>query len=124
MLKQTETAVGTQEMNELQIMAEAVARIDRGVAKLLEAQEAAVAEWLSVAQAAQVTGLSDTTIRRAIGGRDLAASNVGSEQRPVWRIARRDLTAWMEKQKGGTEAVPPRGELGQLVDRYFGPPAD
>jgi len=109
------------EMNDWNDIADAVARIDQGVAKLLDVQERAVAEWISVAQAAQATGLSDSTIRRAIAGRDLAASNVGSDQRPVWRIARRDLTTWMEKQKGEMAAVPPRGELGQLVERYFSP---
>lgn len=109
-------------MSDWQAVAEAVARIDRGVARLLEVQELAAAEWLSVAQAARATGLSDTTIRRAIGGRDLPASNVGGELRPVWRVARRDLAAWMEKQKGGTASVPPRGELQRLVGRYFAPP--
>jgi len=112
-------------MSDWQAIAEAVARIDRGVAKLLEVQERAVTEWLSVAQAAQVTGLSATTIRRAIGGRDLAASNMGSDQRPLWRIGRQELAEWMSKQKGGgTNAVPPKGELGSLIERYFGPSGD
>lgn len=107
-------------MNDLQSIAKAVARIDQGVAKLLEAQVKTAAEWLSVAQVAEISGLSDTTVRRAIGRGELAASNMGGERRPVWRIAQQELAAWMEMKRGGTKAVPPGGELDDLVKRYFG----
>src|SRR3954469_2614345 len=48
------------------------------------------AEYLSIAQAAEVTNLSETHIRRAIRSGALLASNVGSPARPLWRIARKD----------------------------------
>jgi excisionase family DNA binding protein len=78
-------------------------------------------EWLSVQQAAAVTGLSEATIRRAITTGELRPANNGGTKRPLWRIKRQDLLAWMEAKKGpGGAAVPPKSELRGLVDRYFG----
>lgn len=53
-------------------------------------------EWLTIAQAAAVTGLSTKTIRRAIRKGDLRATpTVPNARRPTWRIARTDLDAFM-----------------------------
>jgi len=65
-------------------------------------------EWLSISQAAQVVSLSGTHIRRAIVGGMLPASNVGTPDRPTYRIHRNDLNAWMEKRKHGALPTPRR----------------
>ena len=82
---------------------------------------AAAAEWLSIKEAAAVTGLSATTVRRAVvGRRDLPASNAGTANRPTGRIARKDLDEWMERKKGeAAVAVPPGSELSDLIGRHL-----
>lgn len=77
------------------------------------------AEYLSIKRAATFTGLSQSHLRRAIRKGELPASNQGSQTRPIWRIARRDLVSWMEAKCGGTPIVPPKPELKGLIDRYF-----
>ena len=75
--------------------------------------------YFSIDQAAVVAGLSATKIRREVKAGRLAASDVGTPAHPHYRIAKSDLQAWMEGNKGGS-GVPPRSELGALVNRYFG----
>jgi excisionase family DNA binding protein len=59
-------------------------------------QAPGASEWLSIAQAASITGLSTKTIRRAIRKGDLRATpTVPNARRPTWRIARPDLDAYM-----------------------------
>lgn len=79
------------------------------------------AEYLSIQEAADVTRLSYSHVRRALLAGELPASNVGSALHAVYRIARSDLAAWMERKKGGN-VVPPRSELKGLVNRYFSDP--
>ncbi len=81
--------------------------------------EAAGSEYLTVKQTARFAALSESSIRRAIQGRSLPASNRGTGKRPLWRIARSDLIAWMESAKGGDPKVPPRSELKDLVRRHL-----
>lgn len=64
-------------------------------------------EWFSVKQAAALTGLSQDHIRRAVVGGTLPVSNVGTPDRPLYRISRRDIDEWMERRKAG--AYPPPG---------------
>lgn len=73
------------------------------------------AEYLSIGEAALLTGLSYSMIRRAILAHELSASKVGS----VWRIRRTDLDGWMEKAKGGTRLVPPHSQLKDLIERHL-----
>lgn len=76
-------------------------------------------DYLSVVQAARLTGFSYSYIRRAVASGKLVAANSGSALRPIYRIARTDLAAWMEKKKGGTINVPPSSELKDLIDRHL-----
>jgi excisionase family DNA binding protein len=75
-------------------------------------------EYLSVKQAARIMGLSIKRIREAVIRREMAASNIGSEARPVYRIARGDLEKWLEERKRGGPS-PARAELRAIVERYF-----
>jgi excisionase family DNA binding protein len=63
------------------------------------------AEFLSIKQAATLASLSSTKIRREIKAGRLPASDVGTPAHPHYRIARLDLQAWMEMNRGGN--VPP-----------------
>ncbi len=45
--------------------------------------------------------------------------NVGNGDNPQWRIAPADLTAWVERRKGGTPAVPPGSEMDDLIRRHL-----
>lgn len=76
------------------------------------------AEYVSIKQGAKMTELSESHIRRAVRSGELPASNAGTRWHPVWRIARTDLAAWMEKKKGGIN-VPPRPNLKELVSRHL-----
>jgi excisionase family DNA binding protein len=66
------------------------------------------AEFYSIRQAARVIGVSPDHIRRAVTGGMLAVSNVGTMGRPMYRIARADLLAWMERGKAGCVAAASR----------------
>ena len=66
-----------------------------------------VADFVSMKNAAVVTGLSYSHIRRAVLSGELSASNNGTSSHPIYRIARTDLNAWMERKKGGTANILP-----------------
>jgi excisionase family DNA binding protein len=74
---------------------------------------------LSIRSASMLLSLSESHVRRAILKGELPASNVGSRARPLWRISRSDLDAWLESKKGGISAVPPRPALRDLIDRHL-----
>jgi excisionase family DNA binding protein len=78
-------------------------------------------EYLSIKDAAVVAGLSPTKVRREIKAGRLPASDTGTDRHPHYRIARSDLQAWMEKNKGGTKA-PPRNPVfkRKIKSRFFG----
>jgi excisionase family DNA binding protein len=73
-------------------------------------RNSAPSEYLSIKDAAKVVGLSQTKIRREVNAGRLSASDTGTAAHPHYRIARADLQAWMEKNKGGTE-VPPKNPV-------------
>jgi excisionase family DNA binding protein len=75
-------------------------------------------EYLSVKQAARVTGLSECRIREALNRHELAASNIGSDLRPVYRIARADLDKWLEVRRSGGPSFA-RAELRALVEKQL-----
>jgi excisionase family DNA binding protein len=76
-------------------------------------------EYLSIERAAKLTSLSATHLRRAIRSGGLPASNVGTASHPTWRIARKDLDAWMQRNKGGLPSIPPKPELKDLIRRHL-----
>src|SRR4051812_5719983 len=95
---------------------ETLARIDEALARILQLSQEVRQEWLSISQVAAATGLSASHVRRAVRSGQLPASNAGTPDRPVWRIARADLAAWMETKKGGTAAaVAPKSELSEMI---------
>ncbi len=96
-------------------------RIERRLERiegLLAQGPAAGHEWLSIKQAAHVTGLSQAHVRRAVRAGGPAASNVGTQSRPIWRIARADLAKWMEENRV-QNPLPSSADLRVLVQRYF-----
>ena len=74
---------------------------------------------MSIKQASEAVNLSETHLRRAISKGELAAINVGSAGRSTWRIAHRDLEAWVQTKKGGPPKVPPRSDLKNLIRRHL-----
>src|SRR5687767_13326675 len=58
-------------------------------------------EWFSIGEAAILTGLSQDHVRRSILGGTLPASNMGTPDRPLYRIHRKDIDGWMEQRKAG-----------------------
>ena len=104
-------------------------------------------EYLSIAQAADYTGLSAKHIRRAIRRGDLLCANTGTGKRPKYSIARTHIADWMEanrlkqgpskasrqalveelfpkRQRGKQtpQKAKPRCEAGQVGDDVFNPP--
>ena len=83
-------------------------------------------EWFSIKQAAAYAGLSGDHVRRAVTGAMLPCSNVGTPDRPLYRISRRDLEGWLEKRKAGA-LPPPRRKKGRAQitslppSRHFAP---
>ncbi len=57
-------------------------------------------EYLSIDQAATLSGLASVTLRRLVRSGTLAATNVGvGARRPTWRIRRQDLESYLSGQK-------------------------
>jgi excisionase family DNA binding protein len=76
-------------------------------------------DYSSIKQAARITGLSDSHIRRAVVSGELPASNIGSSaSHPIYRIALKDLHDWMNNKKGGNR-VPPKSKLKELIHRHL-----
>jgi excisionase family DNA binding protein len=75
-------------------------------------------EWLSIRQAARLTGLSETRIREAVSRGEMAASNIASPARPLYRIARADLDKWLESRKSGGPSLA-RAELRAIVEKHL-----
>lgn len=94
-------------------------RLDR-IEEKLESKKGAVpeAEFVSVKQAAAITQLSESHLRRALWSRELPAANAGTPAHPLWRISRKDLMGWLKARVGGN-GVPPRSQLAGLVGHYF-----
>jgi excisionase family DNA binding protein len=89
--------------------------LDR-VAKLLEAPvPVPTADHLSIKQAAALSGLSPTKVRREVVAGRLAASKHGRI-----RIAKSDFEAWMEAAKIQAPLPPPSKQPAKTVkSRYF-----
>ncbi len=101
--------------------AEMLVRLERIEGKLDGVAEKSnpVPDYSSIKQAARITGLSDSHIRRAVVAGELPASNIGSSaSHPIYRIALKDLHAWMDNKKGGSR-VPPKSKLKELINRHL-----
>jgi excisionase family DNA binding protein len=104
----------------LGVVVEMLARIEGRIEALSRAEgRPPDGSPLSIKQAAKAVNLSETHLRRAIARGELAASDVGSEGRRLWRILPTDLSRWLERKKGGDQKVPPRSELKDLIRRHL-----
>ena len=86
-------------------------RIESLLVRLERAVTQPAQAWFSIKGAAALTGLSPAHIRRAVTGGTLACSNVGSMDRPTYRISREDIEEWMKRRKAG--ALPPPKRKGR-----------
>lgn len=78
-------------------------------------------EYLSINQAAALASLSPSKVRREVKSGRLPASDVGTPDHPHYRIAKADLQAWLEKNRGGASAPPqPQRVRKKIQSRHFG----
>jgi excisionase family DNA binding protein len=56
-------------------------------------------EWLSIEETAGLTGLSDDYVRRHVTSGLLPVANMGTFDKPLYRIRRRDIDDWMAKRR-------------------------
>src|SRR5262245_44439086 len=75
--------------------------------KLLRCPEQA---YLSIEDAAALTGLSEKHIRRAVHGGMMVASQVGTADRPLYRVSLENVHRWMKEREAGPR--PPAGRAG------------
>ena len=68
-------------------------------------------EWLSIEQAAALTSLSKDHVRRAIVGGTLVSSNVGTPDRPLYRVSRENIGKWMKEREAGPKPPLRKGRL-------------
>src|SRR4051794_24040382 len=73
--------------------------LERRLSTLSDRLRMADAAYISVRAAADRLGISETTIRRAIGRGELPAADVGNGKRASWRIKATDLDAWILREK-------------------------
>ena len=72
---------------------------------------AQVAQWLSIDQAARLSSLSKDHIRRAIVGGTLVSSNVGTPDRPLYRVSRENVAKWMREREAGPKPPLRKGRV-------------
>src|SRR4051812_38445995 len=87
--------------------------INTGVWRMAEMPRTSTTTALTIRDAAERAGVSQTTIRRAIHTPEdkdrLAASNVAlGKSKPSYRIRPADLEAWLTRQAGGSQPPPAR----------------
>lgn len=58
-------------------------------------------EWYSIKETAIMTGLSSDLVRDAVLGGNLPTSNMGSPDRPLYRISRSAIYTWMKDREAG-----------------------
>lgn len=98
----------------LTIVIARLVRIDRKLGRVARRPDRRRADLLTIAGAAARTGLSQTTIRRAIhhsnpAHRLPAFNQALGNGRATWRIRRADLDAWAGRRNGGdsSPSAPP-----------------
>jgi excisionase family DNA binding protein len=76
-------------------------------------------EYLSIKQAAAILGVDERHTRRAVAAGKLPCSNISNgDKKPLYRIARSDLEAWVRNHP--VSFSPPKSEREELVDQYLG----
>ncbi len=77
--------------------------IDRAkqLVEKLELHVSVPQEWYSIKDTAALTGLSSDNVRDAVLGGNLPASNMGSVDRPLYRISRAAINYWMKEREAG-----------------------
>src|SRR5262245_35172787 len=76
--------------------------------------------YFTIREAMAYTGLSRKHIGRAVKRGELSCSNVATEgaKKPTYRIARRNLDAWMEAN--AMKQAPAKRQRDALAEKYFG----
>ncbi len=74
--------------------------------------------FISIRQAAALTGMSETMIRRAVHEGSLKASNFG---KLAYRIKRDDVFAWADKTAVQPATPPTATKPRRAADTYTGP---
>jgi excisionase family DNA binding protein len=105
-------ATGTPSESRASVEEQLVAVLDRLLRPLVErlekVSEQPRQEWFSIEQAGKLTGLSSDHIRRAVTGGVLPASNMGTPDRPLYRLSRENIQAWMKEREAGPKPPPRR----------------
>ena len=70
--------------------------------------------WLSIQDTAKIVGVSEDHIRRFIRAGYLSVANIGTPDRPLYRISRKDIDTFMEQRK--TSPLPPRRQKAKRAD--------
>lgn len=84
-----------------------IAKVDEIQARIAAPAPATIPrEWLSIKQVAEVTSLSADHIRRHVVGGTLPCTNVGTPDRPLYRISLKDLETFMNQRRAGALAPP------------------
>ncbi len=89
---------------------EIIGRLDRLETKTIQ-------EYLSVEQTAATVGVSTKHVRRAMKRGELPYSNIGTNQRATYRIARHDIQTWMESKRVRHGTV--KSARQALVEEFF-----
>src|SRR4051812_42437362 len=63
-------------------------------------------EWFSIEQTAALTGLSSDHVRRHVTAGLLPVSNMGTFEKPYYRIHRKDIDEWMARRRESPVPVP------------------
>src|SRR5688500_154979 len=105
----------------LKELIETVRRLERRLMK-----PAPTPEWYSIQEVAKLTQLSEDHIRRAVVGGTLPAASVGTPDRPLYRISRKDIVEWMERRKAGPVLTPRRKKSAPALPNnpYFKKPRE
>jgi len=82
-----------------------------------QSQNSVRQEYLSLAQAANYTGLSIKHIRRAIRNGDLLCANTGTGKRPKYSISLAHIATWMEAKR--LKQGPSKAARQALVEEIF-----
>jgi excisionase family DNA binding protein len=79
--------------------------------RLDRAEPTITPEYLSIKQAAALTSLSQDHIRRAIKGGVLPVSDVGTADRPLYRVSRENVGKWMKEREAGPKPPLRKGRV-------------
>jgi excisionase family DNA binding protein len=90
--------------------------------KLKEALKGPQQEWFSIEQASVLTGLSPDHVRQHVTAGMLPVSNMGTFEKPYYRIHRKDIDEWMAKRREAPNPAPRRKKAdpgpGSYVSRH------